>query len=121
MIKRRPKRLNILKPVADLIGGDVDDLPLNNWMTRTRAKTDLMQVFSTPEDYRTVRGRRRSSRASSRNIGRSPPFQWLRLDACFPAPVRGPVDCFHGCQRRIARACAARLSGVQPFAMIVLQ
>jgi hypothetical protein len=36
-----------------------------------------------------------------------------------PAAVRGPVDCAQGCQLRIAAACRARRSGVQPFDPLV--
>ena len=57
----------------------------------------------------------RNPRPSSRNSGRTPPLNPLRATRALPASVLGPVDCFHGCQRRIAAACRALRSEVQPF------
>lgn len=66
------------------------------------------------------RSRCRRSRAftswdNSRSLRHCPPLSALRLDRALPASLRGPVDCCHGFQRRIASACRARRSGVQPL------
>lgn len=43
-------------------------------------------------------------------------FTALRAEVALPANVRGPVDLVHGCQPRIAAACRARRSSLQPHA-----
>lgn len=43
------------------------------------------------------------------------------LVLALPSAVLGPVECFHGFQALINSACRARRSGVQPFAMSMLQ
>ena len=48
-------------------------------------------------------------------------FSALRDAAAFPSMDVGPVDFSHGFQLRISSACRALRSGVQPFAMMLLQ
>jgi len=55
------------------------------------------------------------------NSGRFPPRQALRDTRALPSVVLGPVDRPQGFQVRISTACLARRSGVQPFAIGLLQ
>ena len=63
----------------------------------------------------------RSTRASSRRLGRAPPLKALRAQRALPAADFGPVAFFQGRHCRISFACCARRSGVQPFAIALLQ
>ena len=59
-----------------------------------------------------------SRRISSRRVReRNPCLVAFPEDVAFPASLRGPLDRSHGFQRRIACACRARRSKVQPLLM----
>lgn len=64
---------------------------------------------------------RLKSRTSARSSAHSAPGLPFRAALAFPSGVFGPVDFSHGRHVRINAACRARLSGVQPFAMMLLQ
>lgn len=64
----------------------------------------------------------------SRNIAdilliweRNPPLKAFCADTALPFGVLAPVDLCHGFQFRINADCFARRSGVQPFAICMLQ
>lgn len=62
-----------------------------------------------------------SAWASSRSAARVPPCHALREAVALPSALRGPVDRSHGHHCLIRAACRALRSGVQPFAMSVIQ
>jgi hypothetical protein len=57
----------------------------------------------------------------SRVMARKPPLYALRDAIALSSGVRAPVDLSHGFQVFINADCFARRSGVQPFAMCMLQ